>query len=89
MAEKNEQQKQTKAVPKSELTGNLKGTLNEIAFRNEQVKQIMSEELALKNKLGNRGKNANRRQAGASSLSGLSGLGSAPTLPSGYTKRGR
>ncbi len=80
----------SKPAPNSPLTANLAANLNEIAFRNSQIKQMMGENPLLKKQLGNRGRSANRNQAGDSvGLSGLSRLGSAPEMPSGYSKKKR
>lgn len=81
---------ETKEVPQSPLTGDLRKKLEEISFKNSQIKQIMDENASLKKQLGNRGKSANRKQAGGPSvIPGLARLGSAPEMPGGYSKKGR
>jgi translation initiation factor IF-3 len=90
MEKKNQQQQPTKEVSQSPLTGDLKNKLQDIAFKNSQIKQIMDENASLKKQLGNRGRSANRKQSsGGSAIPGLARLGSSPDMPGGYSKKGR
>lgn len=85
-----EQLQGSREVPQSQLTGDLKAKLSDIAFKNSQVKQIMDENATLRKQLGNRGRSANRKQSsGGSAIPGLARLGSAPEMPGGYSKKGR
>ena len=83
------EKKPQKTEPKDN-TSDLKSKLEEISFKNSQIKHIMSENASLKQQLGNRGKSANRKQAGGSNtILGLARLGSTHEMPGGYSKRGR
>lgn len=90
MPQKKQEEKQETSVAKSPLTDELKTKLSDIAFKNSQIKQVMDENASLKKQLGNRGRSANRKQAGSgSAIPGLARLGSAPEMPGGYSKKGR
>lgn len=80
--------KEKKEVPKSKLTDDLSKNLDNISFKNSQIKQIMSQNAAMKQQLGNRNRSSKRRQAGSESgISGLARLGTTVEIPRGYTKR--
>jgi hypothetical protein len=85
MSEKEKPKEQPK-----DSTSDLRKKLEEISFKNSQIKHIMSENASLKQQLGNRGKSSNRKQAsGGSFVSGLAKLGSTLDVPVGYSKKGR
>lgn len=74
----------TKKVPSSEKTANLKKTLDALNVKNAQAMKLLDEKYAVKNDVGRK----QRKQAGTSRMGGLAQLGSATSidLPQGYQR---